>query len=108
MCVCARAPRVPGTFHSALFTRLPCLLVFTKAHSIQKIMGVSFLLTQSSLDGHLATTNNAAAAAAASNQSCTTLCDPIDSSPTRLPRPWDILYNTGKYSHYLVIAFNIV
>ena len=31
----------------------------------------------------------AAAAAAKSLQSCPTLCDPIDSSPTRLPCPWD-------------------
>ena len=30
-----------------------------------------------------------AAAAAKSLQSCLTLCDPIDSKPTRLPRPWD-------------------
>ena len=30
-----------------------------------------------------------AAAAAKSLQSCLTLCDPIDGSPTRLPRPWD-------------------
>ena len=31
----------------------------------------------------------AAAATAKSLQSCPTLCDPIDNSPTRLPRPWD-------------------
>ena len=31
----------------------------------------------------------AAVAAAKSLQSCPTLCDPIDSSPTRLPHPWD-------------------
>ena len=31
----------------------------------------------------------AAAAAAKSLQSCPTLCNPIDSSPTRLPCPWD-------------------
>ena len=29
------------------------------------------------------------AAAAKSLQSCPTLCDPTDSSPTRFPRPWD-------------------
>ena len=29
------------------------------------------------------------AAAAKSLQSCPTLCDPIDGSPPRLPRPWD-------------------
>ena len=31
----------------------------------------------------------AAAAAAKSRQSCPTLCDPLDSSPIRLRRPWD-------------------
>ena len=32
---------------------------------------------------------NLAAATAKSLQSCLTLCNPIDGSPTRLPRPWD-------------------
>ena len=39
-------------------------------------------------------------AAAASLQSCPTLCDPIDSSPPRLPRPWDSPgKNTGVGGH---------
>ena len=58
VCVCARAPRVPGAFCSALFTRLPRLSVFTRAHSIQNIVDVSFFLSQS-VDGRLATTDNA-------------------------------------------------
>ena len=41
------------------------------------------------------------AAAAKSLQSCPTLCDPIDSSPTRLPRPWDSQgKNTGVGCHF--------
>ena len=43
-----------------------------------------------------------AAAAAKSLQSCPTLCDPIDGSPTRLPRPWDSPgKNTGVGCHFL-------
>ena len=45
----------------------------------------------------------AAAAAAKSLQSCPTLCDPIDGSPTRLPRPWDSQgKNTGVGCHFLL------
>ena len=40
-CVCVR---------SALSTRSPCLSVFTKLHSIQNTMDLSFLLTQSPVD----------------------------------------------------------
>ena len=44
-----------------------------------------------------------AAAAAKSLQSCVTLCDPIDSSPTRLPCPWDSPgKNTGVGCHCLL------
>ena len=40
------------------------------------------------------------AAAAKLFQSCPTLCDPIDSSPPRLPRPWDSpVKNTGVGCH---------
>ena len=43
------------------------------------------------------------AAAAKSLQSCPTLCDPIDSSPTRLPCPWDSQgKNTGVGCHFLL------
>ena len=43
-----------------------------------------------------------AAAAAKSLQSCPTLCDPIDGSPPRLPRPWDSPgKNTGVGCHLL-------
>lgn len=59
VCLCARAPRVPGAFCSALFTRRPRLSVFTRAHSIQNIMDASFSLAQSA-DGRLATTDGAA------------------------------------------------
>ena len=42
-------------------------------------------------------------AAAKSLQSCPTLCDPIDSRPTRLPRPWDSPEkNTGVGCHFLL------
>ena len=45
----------------------------------------------------------AAAAAAKLLQSCTALCDPIDSSPTRLPCPWDSQgKNTGVGCHFLL------
>ena len=48
----------------------------------------------------------AAAAAAKSRQSCLTLCDPIDGSPNRLPRPWDSPgKNTGVDCHFLVLFF---
>ena len=44
-----------------------------------------------------------AAAAAKLLQSCPTLCDPTDSSPPRLPRPWDSLgKNTGVGCHFLL------
>ena len=44
-----------------------------------------------------------AAAAAKLLQSCPTLCNPIDGSPTRLPRPWDSPgKNTGVGCHFLL------
>ena len=50
----------------------------------------------------------AAAAAAKSLQSCPTLCDPIDSSPTRLPRPWDSPgKNTGVGCHFLLQCMKV-
>ena len=43
------------------------------------------------------------AAAAKSLQSCPTLCDPIDGSPTRFPSPWDSPgKNTGVGCHFLL------
>ena len=45
----------------------------------------------------------AAAAAAKSLQSCLTLCDPIDGSPTRFPRPWD---SPGKTVEWVAISFS--
>ena len=48
-------------------------------------------------------TTTTAAAAAKSRQLCPTLCDPIDSSPTRLHRPWDSPgKNTGVGCHFLL------
>ena len=45
----------------------------------------------------------AAGTVAKSLQSCLTLCDPIDSKPTRLPRPWDSPgKNTGVGCHFLL------
>ena len=44
-----------------------------------------------------------AAAAAKSLQSCPTLCDPIDSKPTRLRRPWD---SPGKNTGVVAISFS--
>ena len=45
----------------------------------------------------------AAASAAKLLQSCPTLCNPIDSSPPRLPRPWDSPdKNTGVGCHFLL------
>ena len=55
-----------------------------------------------------------AAAAAKSLQSCPTLCNPTDSSPTRLPCPWDSQgKNTGVGHHCLLqrrcsVQFNSV
>ena len=47
--------------------------------------------------------NNVGTAAAKSLQSCPTLCDPTDSSPTRLPCPWDSPgKNTGVGCHFLL------
>ena len=49
-----------------------------------------------------------AAAAAKSLQSCPTLCDPIDSSPTRLPCPWDSQgKNTGVGCHFLLQCMKV-
>ena len=49
-----------------------------------------------------------AAAAAKSLQSCLTLCDPTDSSPTRLPRPWDSPgKNTGVGCHLLLQCMKV-
>ena len=45
----------------------------------------------------------AAAAAAKSLQSCPTLCEPKDGSPTRLPRPWD---SSGKTLEWVAISFS--
>ena len=48
------------------------------------------------------------AAAAKSLQSCQTLCDPIDGSPTRLPRPWDSQgKNTGLGCHFLLQCMKV-
>ena len=46
---------------------------------------------------------------AKSLQSCPTLCDPIDGSPPRLPRPWDSPgKNTGVGCHFLLqVSLNI-
>ena len=50
----------------------------------------------------------AAAAAATSIQSCPTLCDPIDGSPPRLPRPWDSPgKNTGVGCHFLLQCMKV-
>ena len=50
----------------------------------------------------------AAAAAAKSLQSCPTLCDPIDGSPTRLPSPWDSPgKNTGVGCHFLLQCMKV-
>ena len=47
-------------------------------------------------------------AAAKSLQSCPTLCDPRDSSPTRLPRPWDSPgKNTGVSCHVLLQCMKV-
>ena len=50
----------------------------------------------------------AAATAAKSLQSCPTLCNPIDSSPTRLPCPWDSQgKNTGVGCHFLLQCMKV-
>ena len=56
---------------------------------------------------HCASPNSApeykAAAAAKSLQSCLTLCDPIDGSPSGSPGPWDSPgKNTGVGCHFLL------
>ena len=49
-----------------------------------------------------------AAAAAKSLQSCPTLCDPIDGSPTRLPCPWDSPgKNTGVGCYFLLQCMKV-
>ena len=41
-------------------------------------------------------------------QSCTTLCDPIDGQPTRLPYPWDSPgKNTGLGCHFLLQCMKV-
>ena len=56
-----------------------------------------------SCDMHSVWPPSAAAAAAKLLQSCPTLCDPIDRSPTRLPCPWDSQgKNTGVGCHFLL------
>ena len=50
----------------------------------------------------------AAAAAGKSLQSCLTLCDPIDGSPPRLPRPWDSPgKNIGIGCHFLLQCMKV-
>ena len=50
----------------------------------------------------------AAAAAAKSLQSCLTLCDPIDGSPSGSPRPWDSPgKNTGVGCHFLLQCMKV-
>ena len=45
---------------------------------------------------------------AKSLQLCLTLCDPIDSSPTRLPHPWDSPgKNTGVGCHFLLQCMKV-
>ena len=52
--------------------------------------------------------SGAAAAAAKSRQSCPTLCDPIDSSPPRLPHLWDSPgKNTGVGCHFLLQCMKV-
>ena len=47
-------------------------------------------------------------AAAKPLQSCLTLCDPTDGSPTRLPRPWDSPgKNTGVGCHFLLQCMKV-
>ena len=47
-------------------------------------------------------------AAAKLLQSCPTLCDPIDGSPARLPRPWDSPgKNTGVGCHFLLQCMKV-
>ena len=51
---------------------------------------------------------HAAAAAAKSLQSCPTLCDPLDGSPTGSPRPWDSPgKNTGVGCHFLLQCMKV-
>ena len=48
------------------------------------------------------------AAAAKSVQSCPTLCNPIDGSPMRLPRPWGSLgKNTGVGCRFLLQCIKV-
>ena len=45
---------------------------------------------------------------AKSLQSCPTLCDPIDGSPPRLPRPWDSPgKNIGVGCHFLLQCMKV-
>ena len=42
------------------------------------------------------------------NQSCPTLCDPLDSSPPGSPRPWDSPgKNTGVGCHFLLQCMKV-
>ena len=48
------------------------------------------------------------AAAAKSPQSCPTLCDPIDGSPSGSPRPWDAPgKNTEAGCHFLLQCMKV-
>ena len=66
-------------------------------------------LESSALAGRFFTSASPTAAAAAKSlQSCPTLCDPRDSSPTRLPRPWDSPgKNTGVGCHCLLQCMKV-
>ena len=56
----------------------------------------------------LLTNHLAAATAGKSLQSCPTLCDPTDGSPTRLPGPWDSQgKNTGVGCHFLLQCMKV-
>ena len=65
----------------------------------------SFLYPASNLDWRFISYDIAAAKL---RQSCPTLCDPIDGSPNRLPRPWDSPgKNTGVGCHFLLQCMNV-
>ena len=82
-------------FAKVVFLSIPCS--FTMWINIPRSFSRKFCKVKSF------TFCTAAAAAAKSLQSCLTLWDPIDGSPSRLPRPWDSPgKNTGVGCHFLL------
>ena len=88
-----------------------CKVSYKKIHKGCRMSTADRVITQQAITYYLhiswaCYTYNVAATK--SFQSCPTLCDPIDGSPPRLPRPWDSPgKNTGVGCHFLLRGMKV-